>query len=541
MSDPRDDDLAGALSGYLAGYATYRRTQPARSRTDRPGGVGRRHRRLLTAAVALLAAVVVGIPVGLTLLLRSATNAPAGAVHGPASVGNLRMFSPTTGWAWGGGTEVLHTDVGVQQWTIVPPPVGRLHVVEVAWVDAQSARVLAAAGPEGQVGTYQMVGWSTDDGGATWTQGQPFTALDETAMDINSVTDLNFVDKTHGWFFDTQDGTVGSPIFIFRTVDGGMHWSQIETTPAMGAVAPGALQAACAKNGLTFLNATTGWVAGYCVGGGPFFEVTHDGGATWNAQPVDCATGCMLNPPQFTSSLDGVLEAAAGVPFLFATTDGGRTWSQRADLPAGFVHFINAQDGFALGLSGNNNASAVLWTTHDGGNAWQQARSGKGGAVGPRSDIDQIDFVNSTLGWATPVDVSVGGFNAVPTPNTERFSMWQTQDAGATWILITPTFVHAPAVRTGIVRGTLDAVGGVAPGLPRPLPGTIRLRASNGTLFTATTGADGAFSLHVPAGSYTVTGSSPLIGGGAAVCQATTSVSLSAGATVTTMVICQVK
>lgn len=541
MSDPRDDDLAGALSGYLAGYATYRRTRLPRSRTDHRSGVYRRHPRLLTAAVGVLAAVVVGVPVGLTLLLRSATSSPAGVVHGPTAVSNLHMFSRTTGWAWGGGAEVLHTDVGVQQWMVVPPPVGQLHVVEVAWVDAQSARLLAASGPEGQVGTYQMVGWSTDDGGATWTQGQPFTALDETAMDVYSVTDLDFADKTHGWFFDTQDGTVGSPIFIFRTVDGGMHWSQVEATPARGAVAPGALAAACAKNGLTFLNATTGWVAGYCVGGGPFFEVTHDGGATWSAQSVACATGCMLSPPQFTSSLDGVLVASAGTSFLFVTTDGGRTWSQRADLPAAFVDFINADNGFSLGLSGNNNPLAVLWRTHDGGNSWQQARSGNRGAVGPSTDIDEIDFVNATLGWATPVDITIGGLNYVPTPNTKPYSMWQTADAGTTWTLITPTFVHAPAVRTGVIRGTLDAVGGVAPGLPRPLPGTIRLRASNGTLFTATAGPDGSFSIHAPAGSYTVTGSSPLIGGGAAVCQATATVSLSAGTTVTTMVICQVK
>jgi photosystem II stability/assembly factor-like uncharacterized protein len=541
VSERRDDDLAAALPGYLAGYATYRRSEP-RSQSERPAGAAAPHRRLLTAVVACVAAVVIAIPVGITLLLRLGVNSPAGALSGPQYVGDLDMFSETTGWAWGGGGEILHTNVGVQQWTEVPPPIGQFHVIEVAWVDAQSARLLVASGPDGQVGTYPMVGWSTDDGGVTWTQGQPFTALDETAMDLYSFTDLHFVDRTHGWFFDTQDETVGSPILIFRTVDGGMHWSQVETTPSRGTATPGALPTTCAKSGLTFLDATTGWVTGYCVGGGPFFDVTHDGGTTWTAQPFDCPIGCTLSPPQFTSSLDGVLEGATGVAVLYATTDGGRTWSPRADPPASFVDFINADDGFSLGLSGNNNPDAVIWTTRNGGKSWQEVpRSGGGGAAGPTSDIDAIDFVNTNLGWATPVDISTGGLNYIPTPNTAPFTLWETRDAGATWTVITPRFIRASMPETGVVRGTLDAAGGIAPGLPRPIPGTVTLRASDGTPFTATVGSDGAFSIRLPVGTYTATGSSPSIGGGASVCQALAPVHLTPGADITTMVVCQVK
>jgi photosystem II stability/assembly factor-like uncharacterized protein len=545
MSDREDDDLASSLSAYLDGYATYPRTEQPQPRKRGPVSSIRHNRILLSSAFAVLAAVVIGIPAGVTLLLRSGgTTSPAQFVQGPAYIGDLHMFSPTTGWAWGGGSDILHTTTGVQQWILVPPPVGRFNVIEVSWVNAQSARVLASSGSSQNVGTYQLVGWSTDDGGASWRQGQSFSALDETAQGIYSASDLSFVDPMHGWFFDTQDGAEGSPIFIFRTVDAGMHWSQVEMTPARGTAAAGALPVGCAKNGMTFLDSTTGWVVGACIGGGPFFDVTHDGGATWSPQPFDCTSGCSLDAPQFTSSLDGVLVAAVGIPVLFATTDGGRTWTRRADLPATFVHFINADVGFTLGLTGNDNPSAVVWNTHDGGRSWREAantaRSGTN-AVGPTSDIDQIDFVNANLGWATPVDITSGGLNYTPTPNTAPFTFWETKNAGVTWSLVTPRFLRSSTSGTGVVLGTLEAVGGVAPGAPRPLRGSITLRDAAGTAFTATAGSDGVFSFRVPTGSYTITGRSPLYDSGSVDCHSIEPVTVTAGATIRVVVACSEK
>src|SRR5476651_750744 len=168
MNDRDDNDLASSLSAYLKGYSTYARTGQPRPQGRLPVTAAR-HRRLLSSAVAILVAVVIGVPLGITLLLQpGGTRSTAGVVRGPAEVSDLHMFSPTSGWAWGGGSDILHTTVGVKQWTIVSPPVGRFNVIEVAWVDALSARILASSGSTQNVGTYQLVGWSTDDGGGTW-------------------------------------------------------------------------------------------------------------------------------------------------------------------------------------------------------------------------------------------------------------------------------------------------------------------------------------------------------------------------------------
>lgn len=85
MSD-REDDLARSLAGYLEGYATYSGTEHRRPQRGAETAGARRNRPLLGAAVAALAAVVIGTPLGITLLLRSGTTSPAGTVQRPNGV-----------------------------------------------------------------------------------------------------------------------------------------------------------------------------------------------------------------------------------------------------------------------------------------------------------------------------------------------------------------------------------------------------------------------------------------------------------------------
>ena len=219
-------------------------------------------RRLTTALVAAAAAIVVAVPISASVLLR------AGVIGGSSrptmSVLDLKMFSATTAGRGPAGTHILHTTSGVQHWTVVPPPIGPKAIVEVAWVNAESARILATStGALNHVEqNYTLTTWMTDDGGATWTEGRSFTVLLETGQDPMTQSNLDFVDPLHGWFVDAQDGAVGAPMLIFRTVDGGIRWSQVEMTPATGIAPRGALPVGCSAYGMTFLNSSTGWVVG---------------------------------------------------------------------------------------------------------------------------------------------------------------------------------------------------------------------------------------------------------------------------------------
>ena len=68
------------------------------------------------------------------------------------------------------------------------------------------------------------------------------------------------------------------------------------------------------------------------------------------------------------------------------------------------------------------------------------------------------------------------------------------------------------------MSGKLQAVGGPAPGTPRPIGGKVTVRGPNGKSYSAKVGADGQFLIQVPVGSHFVTGSSPHYEGGQSLC-----------------------
>jgi hypothetical protein len=107
------------------------------------------------------------------------------------------------------------------------------------------------------------------------------------------------------------------------------------------------------------------------------------------------------------------------------------------------------------------------------------------------------------------------------------------------------THSHPPAPASSpagnaTLTGLLIAVGGPAPGSPRPLPGSVTIDG----LVTQhiAVGSDGSYRAVVPAGTYTVTGTSPQYNDGASNCRTDSdTVTLAAGQTVAADVICSEK
>jgi hypothetical protein len=95
---------------------------------------------------------------------------------------------------------------------------------------------------------------------------------------------------------------------------------------------------------------------------------------------------------------------------------------------------------------------------------------------------------------------------------------------------------HNPA--DGTLTGHLYGVGGPAPGLARPWPGTVTL-VGPGVHRDVPVGASGTYSVTVPAGSYTVTGHSPLYGSGTYACGATGAATVTNGHSTKADVPCQ--
>jgi photosystem II stability/assembly factor-like uncharacterized protein len=375
----------------------------------------------VSGAVALLEQSHPAAPDRLTVAIPTS---PAGD-----GIGNLRMFSASSGWAQrldGGG--ILHTTRGVQRWTVASPPSGQ--ILAVAYVDLQTARVLTVPSGAGSQTTVQC--WDTKDGGATWSREGTFAMAGFSAA-IGGA--LDFIDAEHGWFSQLEAAAGLAGTALYRTVDGGAQWSEVAATGggAPGTSVAGAIPSAC--DGLTaaFAGASTGWLTGTCQTVAAPLYLTHDGGVTWSAQPLPSLpvspSGGTSFSPLFTTEESGTLltenQGLTGVSTsLFATADGGLSWVLRSTSAGSPVadDFLDADHGWLV-TAGDGVAGATdLYGTDDGGKTW--TRLGAFPYVGL-----SLDFLTSEAGWAA-ADLSEQDGGPV--------YLVRTGDGGRTWTGLVP-------------------------------------------------------------------------------------------------------
>jgi photosystem II stability/assembly factor-like uncharacterized protein len=358
------------------------------------------------------------------------TTAPSPTIA-PSGIAGLHMFTPTVGWAQRQSDgAILHTTHGVQTWTVTSPRIGSETVIAVAFVDADAARVLTAmTPPTGAMPVTAIQSWSTDDGGATWTKGGSF-------VDYAAGT-LDFVDRNHGWFSITGLAATGSSaIFVYRTIDGGAHWTEVDRSFVSPVAGPTKIPSGCDKNPVSFISATTGWATAVCYGGNAFLYVTHDGGITWRYQSLGNRSseyGYTTDSPQFVSGSVGFMVGYVGLPpapraMLFVTTNGGLSWTGwlTPDYYPEASDFIDAQNGWLL-LSGPGSAAGTgtLWVTHDAGRTWTNLH-----ATPNVDDGLNLDFLSEQMGWA---------FTSIPGGSPPAQGLLQTTDGGHTWTSVTVT------------------------------------------------------------------------------------------------------
>jgi photosystem II stability/assembly factor-like uncharacterized protein len=380
-------------------------------------------------------------PVNLTSppVTSAPTVGPSPTASAANSVTNLHMFSPSDGWSQRQSDgAILHTWQGVQRWTLVSPAIGQDQVIGAAFIDSNTARILTAAASQNAESSEQIAiqSWATSNGGTTWAKEGSFTGY---AIEGEPPGSLDFVDPDHGWFSITGLAAAGSSaMYIFRTVDGGEQWSEVEATAFMPTGAPGDIPLGCDKNPASFINASTGWVTAECNGGEAFLYATRDGGLTWTSQSLGVTReqasifGYITDPPQFIGGTVGFMPGFAGAPpaaraTMFVTTNGGKTWIARETPgydPNAF-EFINADDGWLL-ISGPITATSAanLWVTDNAGRTWTNLHA--------NADLVgfSLDFVSTQLGWAD---------TALPAPNPPAVGLMQTTDGGRTWSPMTTT------------------------------------------------------------------------------------------------------
>jgi hypothetical protein len=174
--------------------------------------------------------------------------------------------------------------------------------------------------------------FATTDGGRTWTQSVPLRA-------VSTASQVSFADPEHGFLlFGGDGGAMGEDqVWLYRTADGGKHWSLAAASPAEPGAAVTAQQGSgripteCDKHALNFPTVTTGWIDSTC---NAFLAnallVSHDGGSSWSDQSLPlpattCAGGaCFVTGPQFVGGVGFVTIAPwPGTPALLETRDQG--------------------------------------------------------------------------------------------------------------------------------------------------------------------------------------------------------------------------
>jgi photosystem II stability/assembly factor-like uncharacterized protein len=385
------------------------------------------------------------------------TAAPADALRPRAKaiwLRSLQMTSAMTGWALyyprnpnssSAALLLARTTDGGRSWTDVTPAAARpmlaapdaTQVLDPASGDRAYLAVTGATQESNSTVNATMV-FATTDGGRTWTDSAPLRA-------VSTVSEVSFADPQHGFLLlgGGDDAMGEDPVWLYRTADGGAHWSLAAAAPAPNATAvssqpgPGQIPAACDKSGLAFPTATNGWIASTCnTRLANALLVSQNGGVSWADASLPlpatiCAgAACTVSGPQF---LDGTgfvtVDPEPSGAALLVTRDLGQTWDQLA-LPAGLqypqITFFSPTQGVLVAGETQGAFGGTFYTTADGGQTWTPVPQGA-----------NLTRLGVTIDFATPENgfAWTNGLESDPVPPT---SIYETTNSGRTWHAFTP-------------------------------------------------------------------------------------------------------
>jgi len=365
----------------------------------------------------------------------------------PLWLQSMQMTSVRDGWAVSEATNpgsasvsppllVTRTSDGGHTWMDVTPAGARSMLATsnaselLDAVDGERAYfVVTESTAESASAVNTTVLFATSDAGRTWAESAPLRAT-------SRIVSLSFADAGHGWLLMTEGAAMGrNPVRVYRTADGGRHWSPADA----------GIPSACDKTGMTFPATAVGWLASECAAASPaVLLVSRDGGATWVAQPLPVSPGVSASGPQFVDGT-GFLTVGrdGGAPILLITTDLGRTW-RRAPLPgeAGSypqVKFFSPADGVLVPSGTQGSLGDVFYITSDRGQTWR--------AVPQGTHFTQlgvtIEFVSQRTGFAWILGADAPGASAPP--------IYETSNSGRTWKPFTPVLVHVSSAPSAVL------------------------------------------------------------------------------------------
>ena len=362
---------------------------------------------------------------------------------------SLQMTGASDGWAqfWSSSPSqvspaplelLARTTDGGRTWTDVTPSGARAllsrpdatEVFDVAGAERAYLAISTSTQQSAAAPSTTML-FMTSDGGRTWAEQPPASTTGIASL-------LSFPDPEHGWLLMNSGGAMGQdPVRVYRTSDGGAHWSLAAASPPVDGNSDTGIPVTCDKTGIAFASATAGWLSGNCtIGLSGALLVSHDGGSTWQPQPLPLPAGtcsdadCSVTGPQFTGGA-GFLTVTRepGTPALLVTRDAGKTWHP-VPLPAGSRQYpqikFGPRGGVLVPAGLQDSLGTVFYVTSDGGQTWTAVPQG----VHFSENGATVEFVSPTAGFAWILGGDTQG--AMPPP------MYKTANSGRTWTSFIP-------------------------------------------------------------------------------------------------------
>lgn len=344
----------------------------------------------------------------------------ATAVPTPATViaPPLVSFDMITGQVgWGLTSQrILRTTSGGESWLDVTPAGGLGPEASLSgfFLDTANAWVLVPSPLGFDSGRLLHTG----DAGQTWHESEtPFSSAT-----------LSFSDPQYGWALNASDCTAEAcPGNLLATTDGGQTW---ETIAVITGAAPGSLPLRGTKNGLAFQAPLVGWIGGAQPEEGyAWLFATQDGGRTWQHQelPLSATAGLLsIDPPRFFGSQAVLPVESYGISSsltFYVSADGGLTWAATTPVETNGLYAIASPQDFFIWNG------SVLHASPDGGQTWT--------IVSPNINLSdllvQLDFVDSTTGWALAFDAE------------GQSNLYRTTDGGVTWTRLAGPVTPSPS------------------------------------------------------------------------------------------------
>jgi photosystem II stability/assembly factor-like uncharacterized protein len=355
----------------------------------------------------------------------AASLAPGSAVQ----LDEIHMISLTEGWGTSGGI-LLKTADGGKTWREVTPSGAAGDMIYGAYLDMQTAWI--AFSSAGQL-EFPLAIHHTSDGGLTWTINRDPTIYPNVVGDV-TWAEFAVLDAQNLWMM-VRGVYVGAGTHynheLYRSTDGGASWTSLDgeySDDYTGMVF------ADTEFGLRTLETT-----GAYGPGAPAYDVTTDGGATWQNRelPPPVNAPDLFNQYDYCETYQPVLLSNQSIrilvgcfdyyspphqytSYLYSSQDGGINWTM-VHLPAKLMvsqerpvrlFYFDALHALLLGRD--------MYMSENGGQTWTYVQTVTWDA--------QLSFVDPLHGWAT------GGAAG-------EKALVYTVDGCKKWVLIKPTTV----------------------------------------------------------------------------------------------------